>query len=296
MAAIRRRLPALLGWVLVYFLMVGVGYLLPVPGSDWVHHWQPRYAIDSYPPWIEWLLFFLPALPFLSGLTLTSLLFSLWTRKAKPVHILAAFSAMPLFWVLWLGQIDTVPLIGLAFLPWGIPIVLLKPQVGAWYVWAWWKMRPDRWKIFLGCLVFAGLTLVIWGWWPGRFTQPAAFRTGYDLSMWHVHWVLGALFLVGALLEKDPDCAMALGALAAPYIQGASYAMLLPALVRLRGWRLLLVWLTTWAGSAALVFGDAGRFAAVLFPITLWAVLRLQARKPAVPAASTLPVDLLPAE
>ena len=135
------------GWQFIG-VMVAVGTLIYVPGSDWVHHWQPRYEINSYPPWILWLLALLPDLPFLSGLTLTILLYTLWRRKANKWHILAAFSAMPLFWTLWLGQIDAIPLLGLALLPWGIPLVLLKPQVAVWYTWAWWRQRSDRWLIF----------------------------------------------------------------------------------------------------------------------------------------------------
>ena len=264
----------ILPWLMIYGIMVGVSAVVRVPGSDWVHHWQPRFEINAYPPWIELLLFLLPGLPFLSGLTLTALLLALRLRRANHWHILAAFSAMPLFWTLWLGQIDAVPLLGLISLPWGLPLVLLKPQVAIWYVWSWWRKRPDRWLIALVGVAFLGSTLLIWGWWPGRFSAPAAYRTVYDLSAWRLHWILGATALLGALLESDPDRAMALGALAAPYIQGASYFVLLPTLARLSGWPLLVVWLTSWAGTAALFFGDAARPLAALFPLALWTALR----------------------
>lgn len=263
----------LLGWILIYIIMVGVGALMNVPGSDWVHHWEPRFEIDAYPPWVRILLFFLPSLPFLSGLTLTALIYVLKSRQANLWHYLAAFTSMPLFWTLWLGQIDAVPMLGLALLPWGIPLVLIKPQVAAWYVWVWWRYRMDKWKIFLGCIAFFLLTVLIWGWWPGHFTEPAAFRTVYDLSAWKIHWILGVIFLIGALLENDPDRAAALGALGAPYIQGASYLVLVPVMTRLKGWQLFFVWLTTWASAAAIVLGDSARTLALLFPLSLWAVL-----------------------
>ena len=263
-------------WLAIYALMVGVGALLPVPASDWYHHWLPRYRFNDYPPWIYVLLFFLPALPFLSGLTLTATLFVLWRRQARWTYLLAVFTAMPLYWTLWLGQVDAVPMLGLAFLPWGMPLVMLKPQVGVWYTWAWWRKRPDKWKIVLGVLAFIGLTLLIWGWWPRRMTAPIPFGTAYNLSLWSVWWPLGLIATAGALLDPDPDRAMALGAMATPCLQGCSYLVLLPALTRLNGWLLGFVWITTWSSVLMLAWGDAVRPLAALFPLTLWATLAWQ--------------------
>lgn len=273
-----RKVRIVILWILIYFLMVGVGAILQVPGSDWYTHWEPRFEINAYPPWVEWLLFLLPSLPFLTGLTLTAVGLSLYLRKAHPWHYIAVYSSMPLFWTLWLGQIDAVPLLGIALLPWGIPLVMMKPQVGFWYVWAWWKMHKDRVWIVLGVLAFLILTLIIWGWWPARFTLPVPFDSAYDLSGWRISVVLGLVALLGAILENDPDRSMALGALAAPYLQGASYIVLLPALTRLRGWKLLIAWLTSWASLLVLFLGDEVRPIAIIFPITLWILLRLQTK------------------
>lgn len=121
--------------------------------------------------------------------------------------------------------------------------------------------------------IFIGCTFLIWGFWPGKFTQPDSFQTVYDLSIWRIHWLLGLIVLIGALLETDPDRAMALGALAFPYIQGYSYIVLLPAMTRLSGWILVFVWLTSWAGSLAIFWGDSARLFAILFPISLWGAL-----------------------
>ena len=263
-------------WIFVYFIMVFLGYLIDVPGSDWYHHWEPRYEIDSYPPWVNILLDMLPGLPFLSGLTLTIMLFVLWRRKANIWHFLAVFTSMPLYWTLWLGQVDAVPILGLALLPWGIPLVLLKPQVAIWYAWVWWKKRPDKWVIALGWALFVLLTFVIWGFWPLNFSNPAAFRTVYDLSLWQFHWLFGVIVIAGALLESDPERAMALGALGALYIQGASYIVLLPTLTRFSGMSLLIIWLTTWAGAASIFLGDSARPLATLFPISIWISLFLR--------------------
>jgi hypothetical protein len=263
-------------WLAVYALMVGISVLLPVPGGDWYNHWLPRQNLYDYPPWVAVLLFFLPSLPFLSGLTLTAMFLAMWKRQARWIHIMAAFTAMPLYWTLWLGQVDAVPMLGLMFLPWGIPLVLLKPQVAVWYTWTWWRKRPDKWRIVLGVLVFIGSTFLVWGWWPASKAVPATITSVYNLSLWKLWWPLGLAAAIGALLESDPDRAMALGAMASPYIQGSSYLVLLPALARLNGWTLVLVWATTWSSVLVLALGDAARPLAALFPLTLWTALAWQ--------------------
>lgn len=264
-------------WAAIYAFTVVVGALLPIPGVDWYHAFA-RHTVN-YPPLILVLLAFLPSLPFLSGLTLTALLAALWRRKARPVHLIAAFTSMQLFWTLWLGQVDAVPALGLTMLPWGIPLVIMKPHVAVWYTWSWWRSRPDKWKIALATALLFAVMFLIWGWWPARVPASADASTVYNISLWRLWWPLGAAAMIAALLERDPDRAMALGALGVPYVQGANYLVLIPALTRLKGWSLLVVWLTTWASLLTLVLHDAARPLALAFPITLWFALWWQERR-----------------
>lgn len=276
---IQRTTRPLLAWSAIYFFMVGVSVFLPISAPDWNFYFLPRRNIYDYPPWLAIVLALIPALPFLSGLTLTGLLYALWRRQARPIHILAAFTAMPLYGVLWQGQVDSVPMLGLMGLPWGIPLVLLKPQVAAWYLWAWWRTRADKWIIATGTLAFLGLTLLIWGPWPVVIRPPETISAPYNLSLWRTWWPLGALALIGGLLESDPDRAMALGALGVPYVQGANYFLLVPILARLRGRALGLVWLASWAYLPAVFLGDSARPLAALFPIAVWLALFWSARQ-----------------
>ena len=264
-------------WLVTYAVMVGLAYFLQLRGDDWWVYFLPRHDLYDYPPLIHVLLFLIPSLPFLTGLTLTALLFCVQQRGGKWWHILAVFSALPLFWVLSLAQVDAVPTLGLACLPWGLPLVMLKPQVGIWYTWCWWRTRPDKWRIVAGVGLFLALTFVIWGPWPLQWRPPASASSFYNLSLWRLWWPLGALALVGAVLERDPDRAMALGALGIPYAQGASYFILLPALTRLRGWKLAVVWGASWLPGLVVFLGDAVRPVGALFPLVLWAMLAWEA-------------------
>jgi hypothetical protein len=270
---------AALIWSLIYGFMVGVASLVSVRGSDWYLYFQPRREIYDYPPFLLVVLALLPSLPFLSGLTLTIMLAVLWRRRARYLHFMAVFTAMPLYWTLWMGQIDAVPMLGLAFLPWSIPLSALKPQLTVWYLWPWWRRRLDKWKIALGVLAFLALTVVIWGWWFLRWRPPASIVSIYNLSLWNVWWPLGLIALIGAVYEPDPDRAMALGALAAPYVGGNNYLLLLPTFTCLSGWPLALAWLTSWAGAVTLVFGNAARPLNALFPLSLWVALTWEARR-----------------
>lgn len=151
----------------------------------------------------------------------------------------------------------------------------LKPQIAVWGALAWWLRQSKKWKIAVWAGAGIILSLLVYGWWPARLRLPVTYDTVYNLSAWHwVGMVAGVLAVAAALAvtfkTRDVDRAMAIGALAAPYVQGNSYLLLLPAFARLSGWPLLAVWLASWSGLAALMLGDAGRPLTVFFPLILY--------------------------
>lgn len=272
-------------WLLVWAAVYGVAYvvmsLLPTPGVDY-------FAVEErshvYPPWIDLVIWPVRSLTAQNALTLTALAYALWRYGARPVHYVLAFTSMPLYWNLWLGQQDYMPLLGMLWLPWGLPLASLKPQIPAWGVLAWWLNRSDRWRIAAWSVAGLALSFAVYGWWPAQLRLPMTYDTEYNLSVWRWGGILVgvtavALALVVTLRRRDVDRSMALGALAAPYVQGNSYLLLLPALAHLSGWRLVVVWLTSWAGLAALVFGDAARPLAAIFPLAVWIALERNAKK-----------------
>jgi hypothetical protein len=279
-----RRLVGLIAWVSLFGLFYVLMLFVPTPGADF--H-PPDSPFIDYPPWITILVLPVRSMAIAKALTFTALAFSLWRSSAKPLHYLLAFTSMPLYGNLWLSQYEFIPLFGLTLLPWGLPLAITKPQVAAWGVMAWWLRQPNKLKIAVAVIGGVLLSFLIYGWWPSRLQTPTTIDTIYNLSAWY--WggpLMGLIAVVAAfavtLKTRDMDQAMALGALATPYIQDHSYLLLLPALVRLSGWRLFGVWLTTWFGIAAILFDDRFRVLELLFPVSLWAALYWQPRIPSV--------------
>ena len=265
----------MLPWVVIFGLAYCMMLFAPTPGVDF--HASERPFID-YPPWINLIVLPVRSLTVANALTLTVLAFALWRSKAKPIHYFLAFLSLPLYWNLWLGQYEFIPLLGMACLPWGLALALTKPQVALWGVAAWWSGQRGKWKIAAAVIGGAISSLIIYGWWPTRLLPPTTLHTFYNLSTWY--WggdVVGlaavAIALFAAFKTQDIDQSMALGALATPYIQGHSYLLLVPAFARLSGLPLLLVWLASWLGVATLLWGDGSRILMLLFPISMWAAL-----------------------
>lgn len=284
----RARLGSALVWGAIFSLAYMIMLFLPTPGADF--HASDRPFID-YPPWITLLVLPVRSIAVANALTLTALAYALWRRDAKPMHYVLAFTAMPLYWNLWLSQYEFIPLLGLVWLPWGLPLALTKPQVAVWGVGAWWLQQPRKWQIATAVVIGVLVSFLVYGWWPANLQRPTTIDTVYNLSAWY--WggpVLGGLAVVAAiwatLKTRDMDRAMALGALAAPYIQGHGYLLLIPAFARLKGVPLILVWLASWVSLVTLVLGDAGRVCTLAFPLAVWAALTWDARARAAQGAT----------
>jgi hypothetical protein len=279
-------LPRLLAWSAVLSLAYASMHAVDVPAADWHTEWAGERAFAVYPPWIAIVMWPVRSLALQNGLTLTVLAYALWRYRARPVHYLAAFTAMPVYWNLWLGQQEYIPLLGLLWLPWGLVLAAIKPQLAVWGALAWWLRRADRWKVLAWFAAGIALSFAVYGWWPSRLELPVTYFSPYNLSAWRWGGPLAgaaavALALLVAFRTRDIDRSLAMGALASPYVQGNSYLLLLPALARLSGWRLLVGWLCSWAAALALLLGDAGRPLASLFPVAIVVLLTSRADRPA---------------
>lgn len=299
-------------WRLALAMLVG-GLLLALPlsriafaGHDWVAYFAvapdpvfPQQPNPSYPPWVLSIvlrpLTELPprtGLALVNGLTLaclTLLTYRLARVQFPDQRVSAVVGVLltalnPLVWMLmWLGTVDSLMLLGLAALPFGVPLLLLKFHISGWALLG--SRRDMLWGVGLGIV-----SLLIWGLWPmgilSAYNRPDQPPPHPLLMGWQT---TGPLFVLPGLIlfllcDRDPLRLIAAGTFITPYIMPYHFSILLPALGRLRGWRQVLLWfisllLPVTSGLTSLEL----KRACFLFPLLVWLLL----------APSLRPHDLL---
>ena len=205
-----------------------------------------------YPPWSHWIITPL-RYSALAGLTLSSFAAIVFLRTRSLAVAVITFFNLPLFWTLYLGQVDGLVLLGLLGLPWLAPLVLIKPQVAALPL-----LARRRWMVF-AALFLAG-SLLLWPLWPIRMirlgfsahhTQPQDIALGW--------WgLLPALYLLWKMPKHDPDWWMVTNALITPCLNPYNLLPLMPAAARLPFPWALAIALTSWLPLSANWVGPWG--------------------------------------
>ena len=67
-----------------------------------------------------------------------------------------AILSLPALWVLFMGNLDGLVLAGLLLLPWGVPLVLLNPQLASF------SLLAKRSYIIAG-IAWMLISFIIWG-------------------------------------------------------------------------------------------------------------------------------------
>jgi hypothetical protein len=270
-------LACILGGILLYPLMAR----LPVVGWDW-YYWFLPGNIDFYPPWTRLVLAPLTALPWRTGLALLNGI-TLMTvavaaaRQARPGNrrsrLIAAGLALvspPVLMALWLGNIEGLVLLGLVALPPGVILALTKPHLSIWAL-----LARRRWLIWTAG--WGVLSLLIWGWWPGRtFGEMGRLSENFFTIGWYnLGW---PLIIIGAVLllfsSADPQRLLAAGFFLTPYLMPNHMLLLLPALGGVEGWKRWFLWGVLWvSGLASGVGAGAGRYLGLAFPLAVWFLL-----------------------
>lgn len=170
---------SIIWFALTAILSVAVHFWLPlIPrGNDWIFCFATAEIIPAhYPPWTKLVLGCL-TWDTLIGLTLSTYIVAVLRRARSVASAILAFLAMPLTWVVWLGQLDGLPFLGVLGLPWLVPLVLLKPQVAAFALLA-------KRKYLIAAVIFLLVSLAIWGLWPADlFTYRQEGREHWDIAL-----------------------------------------------------------------------------------------------------------------
>jgi hypothetical protein len=189
--------------------------------------------------------------------------------------VVMALLSLPTLWVLFLGNLDGLVVLGLVLLPLGVPLVLVKPQIAAFAL-----LANRRW--IFAAIVWTLISLLIWGLWPLHLLD-----FGFAGADWRSIWPQDiTLFPWGVLImlpllwfsRADEDLLMAAGSFGTPHLFPYHFIVLMPALARMKWFLALLAWilsftplLANWYGPLAWHFGN-------LFSIVVWAGIYMNKR------------------
>lgn len=233
-------------------------------GFDWIHYFSILHIPSAYMPWTKYILQYM-TYPLLIGITLSAFSLAAYTRSIHPFSMATAFLCLPLLWVIFLGQIDGLILVGFLGMPWLMPLTLLKPQVALFSVGA-------RRSWLLVFLLFFSLSLLIWGNWPAvMFDVNSTFAEGRYPQNIGLGWYGLPFFLATAWLSRgDMDMLMASGAFISPYMMFYNMVPLTPAVARLRPGAAFIALLLSFLPLSANWLGPAGWWLGWFFVVWIW--------------------------
>jgi len=277
-------------WRALVFIIIGAVILLPLTsrlptvGWEWRLHVEGLFN-DTYPPWLQpgikpltiwpervglWLLYG----AFMTALGILTVRAAAGQSRASMLSAAALALLTPLVpMLLWEGNMAMVVVIGMAFLPFGIPWALVQPHLAAFAL-----LARRKWIIWAA--VFGVLTILIWGLWPLQTFGLLGKSTGHPIAMgWMaIGWpalAIGLLML--PFTNANPYRLMALGTFLLPYVMAVHMILLVPAIGELKGWRRLLLfglaWFTLLTPTLYIVWA---KYLTMLFPFAVWWLLRPQ--------------------
>ncbi len=263
-----------------FLTLVGVAYLLlyvlvsfiPV-GFDWQYYFGPKILPPFWVPWAR------PVLYVISPQTLSAVAILAAALRIRQLHgslwrLPLVVISLPMLWLLFKSDVDGLALLGLVTLPWGVPLLLLKPQLGIF------ALLANR-RNFLAGVVWGVISILIWGLWFARLPLASG-------AQWHVDWPQDiSLFPWGILLalpllwlgRGDEDMLMAAGSFATPHLFPYHFVLIMPALARMDRLWAVLAWLVSFLPLLANYLGPAAWYLGNLTGLVIWLGLYLARRK-----------------
>lgn len=244
-----------------------IGRILPANGGfawDWIHFWSIQRVPPFYPPWVSIAIQPL-TWPLLIGLTLAAVSLAALRRQRNLFSMAAVFLSLPVFWVIFLGQLEGLILLGLLGLPWLAPLALLKPQVSFFAFGA-------RKSYLAALLVVLLISILIWGFWPARMLGTESYYAegrppqSVGLGLWGLPLFLATIWFS----RGDMDMLMASGVFITPHLVQYNLLPLVPAIARLRPRSAFIASALSWLSFSANWLGPAGWWLGWFFVLWLW--------------------------
>jgi len=233
-------LKLLLIWILAIACIYIVTNYMPY-GVDWrtvfrpatqaFIHFESPYSIEGYfnPPWAVLPLIPIAVLPeslgyaFLILLSLSGFLYTAHRLGARPSIIVVLLLSPPVLHSLLNGNIDALTVLGFVLPPQiGLFFILIKPQIGIalavyWLIEAWRRGGvQEAFRIFAPVTAVLIVSFLIYGPWPLRSKQE--IHLWWNASLWPASIPVGVALLVGSLVRKKKEYAIAASPFLSPYV------------------------------------------------------------------------------
>lgn len=229
--------------VIVAGLMSVVARIFPADGftgNDWVDYFGKGHVDIIYPPWGDWVVSLL-TWELLIGLSVAGVCLAIIKRAVHPLSAVCALVTLPLFGVLFAGQLEGLITLGLTALPWLTPLALLKVQVSTFAFGA-------RRNYVIAWFVWIFISLLIWGPWPlvmlGFEDYYVTGRLLHDISL--RGWGIPIALVLFWLARGDMDALMFAGAFATLYLLPYNLLPATPAIARLKPLSALIASVLSW--------------------------------------------------
>jgi len=271
--------------VAIFFAFYIMGLFIP-EGYDW----KVYFSQEKIPPiWTPWTLVVIRLInwPVLIGFTGLALVWRIRKYSHSVIPVLFVILSLPTFWVVFMGNLDGLVLLGLILLPLGVPLALMKPQVAAFALLA-------RKNTLIAGVIWGVLSVIIWGFWPLNFLM--VFNPA-----WKIEWTQDiSLFPWGLILalpllwfsRHDEDLLMAAGSLATPHLFPYHFILLMPSLARMKWPWFLATWLISWTPLLANWLGPNGWHFGNLMSIFFWCGIYFSRKSPVMKKITVGQVDV----
>ncbi|OGO27990.1 MAG: hypothetical protein A2W33_07725 [Chloroflexi bacterium RBG_16_52_11] len=172
-------------WSALFLFFYLIGLLIP-QGFDCVEYFSKGLIHPVWTPWTNTIVRVINW-PLIVAITLWSLVFRTYKYHKSPLAVALVILSLPTLWVIFMGNLDGLVLAGLILLPWGVPLVLMKPQLSAF------ALLAEKSHLIAGG-VWLLISFIGWGFWPINLLM--VFR-----PEWKIEWVQDiSLFPWGLLI------------------------------------------------------------------------------------------------
>jgi hypothetical protein len=264
---------ALILFVICTALFFVVALFIPADGFiafDWVHFFAAGNKIQPFHvPWTRYVSYL--TWPLFVGLSMAGIAIATLKRSVHALSAVAVFLSLPVFWTIFLGQLEGLVVLGLLALPWLTPVALLKPQISFFAFGA-----KRSWIIAF--IIWLVISIVLWGFWPEKmFAVNSYHAEGRFIQDIAIGWIGIVIALPLFWFSRgDMDMLMVAGAFMTPHLIPYNMLPFAPAIARLKPLPAFAACILSWLPFSSNWLGPWGWWLGWLFVGWLWICLAVK--------------------